>query len=99
MRPGEAGKFQIEFGRMEDVLRQHMRQARPRGVGEIEHQQVFDAAPGAAQHHLAMRLGDLVEPGDHFLQQLRVPGDRVGRQRRRQEAVCRAKRRRRRAGP
>jgi len=72
---------------MEDILRQHVGQPRSRRIGEIEHQQVFDAAPRSAHDHLAMRLGDLVEPRDDFQQQLPVPGHRAGHQRRRQEGL------------
>ena len=96
--PGEAGELEEELGRVVDLLRQHVREARPRGVGELEHQQVLDAAPGAAEHHAAVRLGDAVEAGDHLLQQLAVEGHRAGGERRRQEALGAARRRRRRAG-
>ena len=99
MRAGEAGELEEELGRVEDVLRQHVREPRPRGVGELEHQQVLDAAPGAAEHHAAVRLGDAVEPGDHLLQQLAVEGHGAGGERRRQEVLVAARRRRRRAAP
>ena len=84
---GEAGELEEELGRVEDVLRQHVREAGTGGVGELQHQQVLDAAAGAAEHHAAVRLGDAVEAGDDLLQQLGVGRHRGGDERRRQEAV------------
>ena len=86
-RPSQPGKLQEEIGRVKDVLRQHVGQPRLGLVGQVQDQQVLDAAAGAADHHLAVRFGDLVEAGDHLLQELRVPGDRSRGERRRQEAV------------
>ena len=74
---GEPGELEEELGRVEDVLRQHVREPRAGGVGELEHEQVLDAPPGAAQHHAAMRLGDAVEAGDGLLQQLAVERQRA----------------------
>ena len=84
---GEPGQLEEELGRVEGVLRQHVREPRAGGVGELEHEEVLDAAPGAAQHHAAMRLGDAVEAGDDLLQQLAVEGSGGGDERRRQEGL------------